>query len=167
MLLRAISGLIHPTTGAVIVDGKTLGKDIAFPEGVGLLIEKPEFLGHLTGMENLLFLAEIKEVIGKAEISSFMEMFDLDPKSKKPVKKYSLGMKQKLGIIQAIMENQQLLVLDEAFNALDEASVALLRKLLVEYKEQGKLIVITSHNKEDIDSICNYTYTIESGRIVA
>ena len=148
MLLRAISGLIVPSSGVVYVDGKALGTEISFPPEIGILIEKPEFLGHLSGFENLNY-------------------FDLDPEEKKPVRKYSQGMKQKLGIIQAIMENQKLLVLDEPFNALDEKSVKLFRELLIEYKKQEKLIILTSHNKEDIESLCDHTYQIQSGQIIA
>lgn len=100
-------------------------------------------------------------------VGCYMNYFDLDPEEKKPVRKYSQGMKQKLGIIQAIMENQKLLVLDEPFNALDEKSVKLFRELLIEYKKQEKLIILTSHNKEDIESLCDHTYQIQSGQIIA
>lgn len=144
MLLRAISGLIVPSSGVVYVDGKALGTEISFPPEIGILIEKPEFLGHLSGFENLKMLSEIKGSISDANIAEYMNYFDLDPEEKKPVRKYSQGMKQKLGIIQAIMENQNLLVLDEPFNALDEKSVKLFRELLIEYKKQEKLIILTS-----------------------
>jgi len=167
MLLRAIAGLIRPTSGEVVVNNKVLHKDISFPPNMGLLIEKPKFLNHLTGFENLKFLAEIKKVISDEQIKEYMQMFDLDPHSKKPIKKYSLGMKQKVGIIQAIMENQELLILDEAFNALDEITVAMLRHLLLKYKEEGKIVMLTSHNKEDIDTMCNYTYRMSEGRIIS
>lgn len=131
------------------------------------MIYKPEFLGHLSGFENLKMLSEIKGSISDANIAEYMNYFDLDPEEKKPVRKYSQGMKQKLGIIQAIMENQKLLVLDEPFNALDEKSVKLFRDLLIEYKKQEKLIILTSHNKEDIESLCDHTYQIQSGQIIA
>ncbi len=166
MLLRAIAGLIRPTRGDVTVNSKVLHKDISFPPNMGLLIEKPEFLGHLTGFENLKFLAEIKKVISDNQIREYMKMFDLDPDSKKIIRKYSLGMKQKIGIIQAIMEEQELLILDEAFNALDEVTVTKLRHLLLKYKEEGKIIILTSHYKEDIDALCNFTYQISEGRIL-
>lgn len=167
MLLRAISGLIVPSSGVVYVDGKALGTEISFPPEIGVLIEKPEFLGHLSGFENLKMLSEIKGNISDANIAEYMSYFDLDPEEKKPVRKYSQGMKQKLGIIQAIMENQKLLVLDEPFNALDEKSVKLFRELLIEYKKQEKLIILTSHNTEDIESLCDHTYRIQSGQIIA
>lgn len=131
------------------------------------MIYKLEFLGHLSGFENLKMLSEIKGSISDANIAEYMNYFDLDPEEKKPVRKYSQGMKQKLGIIQAIMENQKLLVLDEPFNALDEKSVKLFRELLIEYKKQEKLIILTSHNKEDIESLCDHTYQIQSGQIIA
>ncbi|MDE7224272.1 MAG: ATP-binding cassette domain-containing protein [Acetatifactor sp.] len=167
MLLRAIAGLIIPSEGTIMVDGKILGKDISFPQDIGILIERPEFLGYLSGLENLKLLAEIKGMISDENIKKYMEWFDLDPLSKKSVRKYSLGMKQKLGIIQAIMENQQLLVLDEPFNALDEKSVDKFRTLLLDYKDEGRLIILTSHHKEDISSLCDYTYRLEEGRILS
>lgn len=166
MLLRALAGLIAASEGKVIVDGKVLGKEISFPQDVGILIEKPEFLGYLSGLDNLRLLAEIKGIISEEEIKKYMRLFDLDPLSKKTVRKYSLGMKQKLGIIQAIMENQQLLILDEPFNALDEKSVEKLHTIFLEYKKEGRLIILTSHHKEDIDSLCDYTYKMEEGRML-
>ena len=166
MLLRAISGLIVPSKGEILIDNKKLHKDLSFPPDMGILIEKPEFLSYMTGLENLCVLADIKKQTTKEHISDLMSWFDLDPKSKKSVRKYSQGMKQKLGIIQAIMEEQKLLILDEAFNALDEQIVHKLRELLIDYKEQGKLIIITSHNKEDIEQLCDEVYKIENGSIV-
>lgn len=165
MLLRAIAGLIRPTKGNIYVDEKRLHKDIAFPPELGLIIEKPELLDYLSGFENLKILAEIRKVISDDEIKRYMRMFDLNPDDKKPVKKYSLGMKQKIAIIQAIMENQSVLVLDEAFNALDEETVEIFRELLIQYREEGKLIIITSHDKEDIDSLCDQTFTIVNGSL--
>lgn len=104
-------------------------------------------------------------LITPKQIKEYMKIFELDPDSKMPIMKYSLGMKQKVGIIQAIMENQKVLILDEAFNALDEATVSLLRRLLLEYKEEGKLIILTTHHKEDIQALCDITYTICNGII--
>ena len=167
MLLRAISGMIIPTEGTVSIDEKILHKDISYPPEMGILIEKPEFIGHLSGFKNLTILSSIKELITMEQINKIMQQFGLDPDSKLPVRKYSLGMKQKLGIIQAVMEDQQLLVLDEAFNALDETAVHMLRNLLLLYKEKGKLIIITSHNKEDIMTLCDFIYLIDKGSIVS
>ncbi|EES73113.1 ABC transporter, ATP-binding protein [Paenibacillus sp. oral taxon 786 str. D14] len=167
MFLRMISGLILPTKGEVKVDGKVLGKQISFPDQLGILLEKPSFLGHLTGYENLKMLAKIRNNASDEDIQSYMNLFDLDWKSKKKVKQYSLGMKQKLGIIQAMMENQQIIILDEPFNALDEASVETLRQVLRKLKAEKKLIVMTSHNKEDIQLLCDYTFTLSAGKMMS
>ncbi|OLS03262.1 ABC transporter ATP-binding protein [Tissierella creatinophila] len=167
MFLRMLCGLILPTSGMVKVDGKVLGKDISFPENLGILLEKPSFLPNLTGYENLQMLSDIRNITPNEKIQSLMNLFELDWKSKKTFNKYSLGMKQKLGIIQAIMENQQIIILDEPFNALDEVSVEKLRKILESLRDEGKLIVMTSHNKEDIDLLCDHTYTIVNGKMEA
>lgn len=123
MLLRTICGLLVPTSGTVEIDGKTLHRDISFPPNLGMIIEKPEFLSYLSGYENLRQIAAIKKVASDDTIREYMKLFELDPNSKQAMRKYSLGMKQKIGIIQAIMENPDILVLDEPFNALDEQSV--------------------------------------------
>lgn len=166
MLLRMISGLISPTSGKVFIDEKQLHKDMSFPPDMGIIIEKPEMLNHLSGLENLKLLSEIRGVISQDKIIDYMKMFSLDPQDKKPMKKYSLGMKQKIGIIQATMEDPQLLVLDEPFNALDEATVNMVRSLLLKYKEEGKLIIITSHHREDIEALCDEIVHLENGQIV-
>lgn len=167
MFLRMIAGLILPTKGEVRVDGKVLGKNISFPNQLGILLEKPSFLGHLTGYENLKMLAKIRNLASDKEIQSYMNLFDLDWKNNKKFKQYSLGMKQKLGIIQAMMENQQIIILDEPFNALDEASVETLRQVLERLKAENKLIVMTSHNKEDIQLLCDYTFTLSDGKMMS
>lgn len=164
MLLRAIAGLIQPTSGKVYVDDMQLHKELSFPPEMGILIEKPELLNHLTGMENLLLLAEIRNVVSREQIEAYMKRFGLDSTSRKTVKKYSLGMKQKLGIIQAIMENPELLILDEPFNALDEATVQMLYGVFKEYKDAGKLLILTSHHKEDIEMLCDKLIKLESGK---
>lgn len=166
MLLRAISGLIRPTDGYIEIDKKLLGKDISFPPEAGIIIEKPEFLGYMSGLENLKFLSDIRGLIDDKVIIDYMTLFDLDPTLKKPVRKYSLGMKQKLGIIQAIMEVPQILILDEPFNALDENSVITFREFLRNFKNEGKLAIITSHNSEDIKELCNMVYKMDSGNLV-
>lgn len=167
MLLRTIAGLIIPTKGTVSFNGKALHKELSFPPNLGIIIEKPEFLGYLSGLENLRQIAMINNRITDAEIRDYMKLFSLDPDSKLPVRKYSLGMKQKIGIIQAIMEDPDIIVLDEPFNALDEQTVILLRDLLLQLKEKGKLIILTSHHKDDIESICNEVIFLEDGRIAA
>jgi ABC-2 type transport system ATP-binding protein len=167
MLLRAVAGLIVPTKGTISVDGLLLHKDLAFPPDMGVFIDKPEFLNHLTGMDNLKFLAAIKKITTLDEIKEWMERFDLDPNSKKTMKKYSEGMKQKIGIIQAIMENQKLLILDEPFNALDEKSSDTLKELILQFKSNDKLIILTSHYREDIEMLCDETFNIKDGSIDA
>ncbi len=164
MLLRTIAGLISPTDGKVFINSKELHRDISFPEEMGIIIEKPELLNNITGLENLKLLAGVKKIISEDEIVRYMEMFSLEPYSKKTLKKYSLGMKQKIGIIQAIMENPKLLILDEPFNALDEGSVEIIRNLLKQYKEEGKLIIITSHHKEDIEILCDEIIYMVDGK---
>jgi ABC-2 type transport system ATP-binding protein len=165
MLLRAIAGLIQPTSGTVYIDDKQLQKDISFPPEMGLLIEKPEVLDYLSGMDNLMLLAGIRNLVSREEIADYMKQFALDADSKKTVKKYSLGMKQKIGIIQAIMENPKLLVLDEPFNALDEATVKMLYVMFQEYKQAGKLIILTSHHKEDIETLCDKIIMVQEGHV--
>lgn len=155
MLLRLIAGLIKPTEGSVIVNGKELWKEIDFPEDMGLFIEKPQYLEYLTGLENLKLIAEIKRIVTEAEIQEYMKQFSLDAQSKKIMKHYSLGMKQKVGIIQAIMENPKILILDEPFNALDSESVNLFREILLERKKNGALVILTSHHQDDIESVCD------------
>lgn len=167
MLLREIAGLIRPTKGSISVDGKMLHHDISFPPNLGLIIEKPDFLNYLTGFENLKMMAEIRHCVTDDKIKDLMKKFSLEPNSKQTVKKYSLGMKQKIGIIQAIMENPDILILDEPFNALDEDTVLIVRNLLLQYRKDGKLIVITSHHREDIDAICNHIYRMEEGQLIA
>ncbi len=165
MLMRAICGLIKPTEGKILIDDKELHKDISFPPNIGIIIEKPEFLGYLSGFENLKRLAEINNKVSDKEIRDYMKMFSLNPDSKLHMRKYSLGMKQKIGIIQAIMENPDYLILDEPFNAIDEETVKMVHKLLLDYKKQGKLIIVTSHHKEDIDTVCDHVVSMQEGKI--
>lgn len=166
MLLRTISGLVVPTEGTISINRKLLHKDISFPENMGILIETPTFLNYLTGLDNLVLLAEIRNIVTIDVIKKYMEQFGLDPNLKLPVRKYSLGMKQKLGVIQAIMENPDILILDEPFNALDEISVKTLQDLLLQYKKSGKLIIVTSHHKDDIVPLCDNIYQMSDGKIM-
>lgn len=165
MLLRAIAGLIQPTSGNIYINDKQLHKELSFPPEMGILIEKPELLNYLTGMENLMLLAEIRNVVSRNQIEDYMKRFGLDPASKKIVKKYSLGMKQKIGIIQAIMESPELMILDEPFNGLDEATVQMLYGMFKEYKEAGKLLILTSHHKEDIEMLCDTIIKLQEGKV--
>lgn len=166
VFLRMIAGLILPTSGEVSVDGKILGKDISFPEQLGMLLEEPKFLPYLTGYDNLRMLAKIRKIASDEQIQSFMNLFTLDWKRDVKFRKYSLEMKRKLGIIQAVMENQQIIILDEPFNALDKSAVETLRKMLKNLKNEQKLIVMTSQNKEDIEMLCDHVLTISGGRLV-
>jgi ABC-2 type transport system ATP-binding protein len=163
MLMKHILGFVHPTEGEITVNGKVIGKDIDVLEDVGAIIENPGFLSEFSGFKNLELLAGIKKIIGKEEIAAAMRLAGLDPDSKKHVSKYSLGMKQRLGIAQAIMENPSVLLLDEPMNGLDDQGVNEIRNLLLDMKKQGKLIIIASHNKEDIEVLCDKIYSLQKG----
>lgn len=165
MFLRAICGLILPTSGSVTVDGKTVGKDIEFPDSVGVIIENMSLIPEYTGFKNLQLLAGIKKKIGDSEIRDTLISVGLDPDDKRKVKEYSLGMKQKLNFAQAIMEKPELLLLDEPTNAMDVQTVEKVRSILVEMKEKGTLIIIASHNKEDLDALCDEFIDICDGKI--
>lgn len=165
MLFRAICGLIKPTQGQVIIDNKVLHKDISFPPSVGVIIESPGFWDYYTGFENLKILSSIKGLITDNEITSAIMKVGLNPSDKRTFKKYSLGMKQRLGIAQAIMEKPDLIVLDEPTNALDEEGVRIVRKILIEEKERGALILVASHNKEDIELLSSTKFKIDNGKI--
>lgn len=165
MLLRIICGLVRPTNGRVVVFGEEIGKDRSFPKSIGAIIEKPGFLPHLSGMENLRLLAMIRKLITKEEIAQVIRLVGLDPNLKKPVKAYSLGMKQRLGIAQAIMENPELLVLDEPTNGLDSAGVKDVRDILQQQAAKGVTVLLASHNSEDVAVLCDRVYRMENGRI--
>lgn len=165
MLLRAICGLILPTEGRVLIDGKTVGKDIEFPDSVGLIIENMTMLPDFSAYDNLNMLAKIKKIASHEDIVNALETVGLDPNDKKKVKAFSLGMKQKLNLAQAIMEKPQLYLLDEPTNALDEETVNNIRSLLLTLKSEGALIIIASHNKEDLDILCDEVYEIYEGQI--
>lgn len=166
MLLRAISGLILPTEGQVSIDNKTIGKDIEFPDSIGLIIETMSMPGEYTALKNLQLLAKIKNIATEQDIREVLLKVGLDPDDKKTVRKFSLGMKQKLNIAQAIMEKPKILLLDEPTNALDFESVKEVHKILSEFKENGTIVIIASHNKEDLDGICDVIISMESGKII-
>ena len=165
VLFKLITGYLKPTAGRVIVSGKEIGKDTDFAENIGIIIENPGFLKGYTGFKNLAYLAGIRNVIGKEEIRESMEKVGLDPDSNKKVGKYSLGMKQRLGIAQAIMENPEILILDEPMNSLDNQGVEEIRKLLMELRDEGKTIVLASHNKEDIEILCDKVCEMDRGKL--
>ena len=163
MLMKCICGFIKPTSGVITVDGKQVGKDVDFPKEMGIIIETPGFIPYYSGYKNLKLLAGLTGKKDTAHLRSVMELCGLDPGLRLPVRKYSLGMRQRLGIAQAIMEDQNCLILDEPMNGLDKRGVEDVRKLLLQLKEQGKLILIASHNKADIDILCDEVYEMESG----
>ena len=165
MLMKCICGFIKPTEGEITVAGKRIGIDCDFPESVGVIIETPEFIPYYTGFKNLKLLADIRHKITDEDIRKSIELVGLDPKLKKSVKKYSLGMRQRLGLAQAIMENPDLLILDEPMNGLDKDGVGEMRKYLLDLKEQGKTILIASHSAEDIDVLCDTVVEMDKGRM--
>ena len=163
VLFKMICGLLKPTAGTITVNGKRIGKDVDFPESIGVIIETPGFLPFQSGYRNLMELAGINHRISKNEVKQAMENVGLDPDSRKPVSKYSLGMRQRLGIAQAIMENPDVLVLDEPMNGLDESGVEEMRKLFLKLKEADKTLLIASHNREDIEVLCDKVYRMDGG----
>ncbi|SDJ81863.1 ATP-binding cassette domain-containing protein [Sediminibacillus albus] len=166
MLFRLLCGLIRASKGSVNVDGKTLGEDISFPPSVGVLIEYPGFLNGYTGFKNLKLLAEINKIIDDEKIKQSIGMVGLDPDDKRKYRKYSLGMKQRLGIAQAIMEEPELIILDEPTNALDSDGVEEIKKVLLDLKADGKCILIASHDKEELDYLSDEIFMMENGKIV-
>lgn len=165
MLMRAVCGLILPTSGAVIIDEKTIGKELSFPQSVGALIENPGFISGYSGFRNLKVLSQIQNKISDDDILRTLAEVGLDPLDKKPFRKYSLGMKQKLGIAAAIMENPELIVLDEPYNALDEETAAKIRQLILERKRRGNLIILSCHDREEIENTCDEIIEIKCGKI--
>ncbi|MBW9159391.1 MULTISPECIES: ABC transporter ATP-binding protein [Clostridium] len=165
MLFRAICGLIRPTTGDVTIDGKIISKDIDFPDSCGAVLETPGFWDNQTGLECLKNIASIKSIINKDIISQWMLKLGLDPKDKKIFKKYSLGMKQKLALVQALMESPDLIILDEPTNSLDEESVFILRDILRKERERGATILLSSHNKTDIEELSDKIFKIDAGKV--
>ena len=163
VLLKCICGFLKPTTGVISVNHKIVGKDIDFPENLGFIIETPGFLLNYSGYKNLKYLDSIRKKIDSNEIKESMSLVGLDSADKKHVGKYSLGMRQRLGIAQAIMEKPDILVLDEPMNALDKNGVEEMRRLFLKMKSEGKLILLTSHNREDIEILCDEVYEMEEG----
>ena len=163
VLLKCICGLLHPTAGTVTVNGKIVGKDVDYPENIGFIIEAPGFLPRYSGLKNLKYLASVRGKVQEDEIRKYMELVGLNPDDKKHVGNYSLGMKQRLGIAQAFMENPDILILDEPMNALDNNGVEEMRSVLLKMKKQGKLIIIASHVRDDIDILCDEVYGIDAG----
>lgn len=166
MLMRLMSGLIKPTEGCVSINGKILWKDISFPESMGILIENPAFLDSYSALENLKLIARVRGIAKEDDIKQTLMTVGLDPESKKKYKKFSLGMKQRLGIAAAIMEKPDLLLLDEPTNALDASGVAMLKEIVQERKNEGTLVVITCHDTAILSELSDEIYCLEEGKII-
>ncbi|MDR0886129.1 MAG: ABC transporter ATP-binding protein [Clostridiales Family XIII bacterium] len=165
MLLRAISGLIKPTEGTVSINEKILHKDIDFPESIGVLIETPDFWRNYTAIEVLSSLGRIKKIVSEDDIINALNRVGLEPRDKRTIKKFSLGMKQRLGIAQAIMEKPKILLLDEPTNALDKSGISLIEEIIKEESSRGTIIIIASHNTHDLSN-CDSLIEIENGYII-
>ena len=163
VLMKCICGFLIPDSGSITVNGERVGVDVDFPRDMGLIIETPGFLPNMTGVKNLEILASLNKKIGLEEIAAAIRRVGLDPLMKKPVGKYSLGMRQRLGIAQAIMEDPALLILDEPLNGLDKHGVREMRQLIKGLKEQGKTILLASHNQGDIDELCDTVCEMDAG----
>lgn len=167
MLMRLICGLISPTTGSVLIDEKLLGKEISFPQSLGLLLENPSFIDDYSAFDNLKLLASIKGIATNEKIIESIERVGLSSTDKKKYKKFSLGMKQRLGIAAAIMETPDIIILDEPTNSLDDAGVELVKKIVSEEKERGALIIISCHDKSVLEFLSDEIFTITNGQITA
>lgn len=165
VLFNIICGFLTPDSGQVCVRGCPLGKGRDFPEDMGVLINSPGFIGLSTGLQNLRYLAGIRGVVGDEEIRAAMQKVGLDPQDKTKVEHYSLGMKQKLGIAQSIMENQDILILDEPFNALDYKTYNDTKEIIRILQAEGRTILLTSHNYEDLETLCTQIYALDEGRL--
>lgn len=165
VLLKIICGLLKADSGEIIIAGKNISEQKGHPESIGAVIENPGFIPYKSAYSNLKYLADIQKKIGKEEIISVIKQVGLDPYSKKHVGKYSLGMKQRLGIAQAIMENPELVILDEPMNGLDSHGVTDVRNMILSLKKEGRTIIITSHHQEDIDILCDKVFEMDAGKI--
>jgi ABC-2 type transport system ATP-binding protein len=166
VLLKVLCGFMLPDEGEIWIKGKKIGKDVDFPENTGVLIETPYFSPFSSGYQNLKNLAGIQKKIGPEQIRHAMELVGLDSADKKWVSKYSLGMRQRLGIAQALMEDQDLLILDEPMNGLDKQGVADIRDLILKMKQEGKTILMSSHYPQDMELLCDTIYEVDRGKII-
>ncbi|WP_019419880.1 ABC transporter ATP-binding protein [Paenibacillus sp. OSY-SE] len=165
MLFRIIAGLVKPSSGEISVFGERLHKDSSFPKNTSVVLEKPGLLEQYSGFDNLKFLADIQKKINDEQIKSAIQRVGLDPQDKRRVKAYSLGMKQKLAIAQAIMEEPDLILLDEPMNGLDEDSVQNVYDIVKKENERGATILITSHHRADVETLCHEVYKVNSGMV--
>ncbi len=163
VMFKCICGFLNPTGGKVTAEGKRIGRDRDFPESIGIIIEAPGFLPQFSGLKNLEMLAQIRGKLTLAEIADVIRRVGLDPTSRKPVGKYSLGMRQRLGIAQAIMEKPRILILDEPTNGLDKHGVVEIRELIRSLKDPERTILIASHNVADIDELCDTVCEMDAG----
>lgn len=163
MLMRLLCGLIRPTGGQVLIDGKRLGIDMDLPDSVGLLIEDPAFLTDYTGLENLRLLASLRQRVGQEQLHRTLTDVGLDPADRRKYRKYSLGMKQRLGIAAAIMEQPELILLDEPTNALDEGGVEMVCRVIRRERDRGALVVMASHDGELLERLCDEQFYIHDG----
>lgn len=166
MLMKCIAGFIQPTSGGIEIDGTDIGKSGDFPRNMGIIIETPGFLPYYSGLRNLTLLAELSGKSVRCEVEACMRTVGLDPKLKIPVEKYSLGMRQRLGLAQAILEKPDILLLDEPFNGLDKAGTESMRHFLLEYCTEQRTILISSHNSADISILCDSVWEMEQGILV-
>lgn len=165
VLMKLICGFIPADSGEICVNGKAIPSSTAIPKGIGAIIEAPGFLPQYSGYKNLRFLADIQRKIGRDEIRLAMKQVGLNPDMRKRVGTYSLGMRQRLGLAQAIMEDPPILLLDEPMNGLDEAGIQFVRELLQRLRNHGKLILMASHMKEDLDLLCDEIYRVHEGSL--
>lgn len=166
MLFRALSGLMKIDSGSIVWDGKTLHRDFSVLPGLGIIIENAGLYPNCTGIQNLTYLANLTKRIGREEIIEAITRVGLDPYDKRLYGKYSLGMKQRLAVAQAVMEKPDVIMLDEPTNALDETGVGEIRKVILEEKERGALILVASHNKEDLRVLTEELYKVENGKVI-
>ena len=165
VFLKTLCGFYYPSSGEILFDGKNYSANNLYPDNLRALIEKPSFMPNLTGYENLELLASIQNKIGKSEIEETLKKVNLFEEKDKKYSKYSLGMKQKLGIAQVLMENPEIIILDEPFNAIEEETVNKIKNILLEEKSKGKLIILSSHIKDDINSLADIILTMNNGTI--
>ena len=163
VLMKCICGFLKPDSGTIFVNHNQVGRDTDFPEDIGIIIETPGFLPHLSGTQNLKILASLKKKANNHTIRAVLEQVGLDPDMKKPVGKYSLGMRQRLGFAQALMEDPSLLILDEPFNGLDKYGVVHIRNVIKGLRTEGKTVILASHNQVDIDELCDTVCEMDAG----
>ena len=166
VLMKMILGILQPTTGTVIVGDKRIGKDVDFPESAGAIIETIEFIPYMSAYQNLADIAAMRGNLSKTQIKEVLEMVGLGNVGRKHVSKFSMGMRQRLAIAQAVMESPKLLILDEPMNGMDEKGVEEMRRLILARKAAGTTIILSSHNIEDIRKICDQVYRIDAGVVM-